>query len=184
MVAQVPGALDHIPDGFFRRSPSCGTRPVRGPGRATRDLPDHDGRRMTAVLSSHCRDWSDQAVPWRSSPLARRDRSATTAAAAHARGRALLGPGTPGIPSPRSRWLTRWACLLQARLQAALARALAPGSRSRTRDSRSAGPVLPVGNGEALAREIPVARLVVLEHAATVIPRRGAGDVAAAMLDL
>ena len=42
----------------------------------------------------------------------------------------------------------------------------------------------PVGNGEALAREIPGARLLVLEHAATVIPDAAAGDVAAAMLEL
>jgi pimeloyl-ACP methyl ester carboxylesterase len=40
----------------------------------------------------------------------------------------------------------------------------------------------PVGNGEALAREIPSARLLVLERAATAIPEIAAGEVAAAML--
>jgi pimeloyl-ACP methyl ester carboxylesterase len=42
----------------------------------------------------------------------------------------------------------------------------------------------PVGNGEALAREVPVARLLVLEQAATAIPDAATGEVAAAMLAL
>jgi hypothetical protein len=41
-----------------------------------------------------------------------------------------------------------------------------------------------VGNGEALAREIPGARLLVLERGATAIPDAAAGEVAAAMLAL
>jgi pimeloyl-ACP methyl ester carboxylesterase len=45
-------------------------------------------------------------------------------------------------------------------------------------------PFFPVGNGETLAREMPGARLLVLEHAATAIPDAAAGDVAAAMLEL
>jgi pimeloyl-ACP methyl ester carboxylesterase len=45
-------------------------------------------------------------------------------------------------------------------------------------------PFFPVGNGEALAREIPGARLLVLERAATAIPDAVAGEVAAAMLAL
>ena len=45
-------------------------------------------------------------------------------------------------------------------------------------------PFFPVGNGEALAREIPGARLLVLEPAATAIPDAVAGEVAAAMLAL
>ncbi|SEP42087.1 alpha/beta fold hydrolase [Amycolatopsis saalfeldensis] len=42
----------------------------------------------------------------------------------------------------------------------------------------------PVGNGEALAREIPNARLLVLEEASTAIPETAAGEVAEAMLAL
>lgn len=42
----------------------------------------------------------------------------------------------------------------------------------------------PVGNGEALAREIPGARFLVLEQAATAIPGASVDDVAAAMLAL
>jgi pimeloyl-ACP methyl ester carboxylesterase len=45
-------------------------------------------------------------------------------------------------------------------------------------------PFFPVGNGEAIAREIPGARLLVLEQAATAIPDAAAGQVAAAMLSL
>ena len=45
-------------------------------------------------------------------------------------------------------------------------------------------PFFPVGNGEALAREIPGARLLVLEQAATAIPDAAAGEVATAMLAL
>jgi pimeloyl-ACP methyl ester carboxylesterase len=42
----------------------------------------------------------------------------------------------------------------------------------------------PVGNGEAIAREVPGARLLVLEEAATAIPVAAAGEVAEAMLAL
>jgi pimeloyl-ACP methyl ester carboxylesterase len=42
----------------------------------------------------------------------------------------------------------------------------------------------PVGNGEAIAREIPGAGLLVLEEAATAIPDAAAGEVAEAMLAL
>jgi pimeloyl-ACP methyl ester carboxylesterase len=45
-------------------------------------------------------------------------------------------------------------------------------------------PFFPVGNGEALAREIPGARLLVLERASTAIPDGAAAEVATAMLDL
>jgi pimeloyl-ACP methyl ester carboxylesterase len=45
-------------------------------------------------------------------------------------------------------------------------------------------PFFPVGNGEAIAREIPAARLLVLEEAATAIPDAAAGEVAEAMLAL
>ncbi|MGW0291908.1 alpha/beta fold hydrolase [Streptomyces tuirus] len=42
----------------------------------------------------------------------------------------------------------------------------------------------PVGNGEAIAREIPGARLLVLEEAATAIPDTAADEVTEAMLTL
>jgi pimeloyl-ACP methyl ester carboxylesterase len=42
----------------------------------------------------------------------------------------------------------------------------------------------PVGNGEAIAREVPGARLLVLEEAATAIPDPATGEVAEPMLAL
>lgn len=45
-------------------------------------------------------------------------------------------------------------------------------------------PFFPVGNGEALAREIPDARLLVLQQAATAIPIVAADEIASAMLEL
>jgi pimeloyl-ACP methyl ester carboxylesterase len=45
-------------------------------------------------------------------------------------------------------------------------------------------PFFPVGNSEALARQIPGARLLVLERASRAIPDAAAGEVATAMLDL
>jgi pimeloyl-ACP methyl ester carboxylesterase len=45
-------------------------------------------------------------------------------------------------------------------------------------------PFFPVGNGEAIAREIPGSRLLLLEEAATAIPDAAAGEVAEAMLAL
>jgi pimeloyl-ACP methyl ester carboxylesterase len=45
-------------------------------------------------------------------------------------------------------------------------------------------PFFPVGNGEALAKEIPGARLLLLEQAATAIPDAATGEVAAAMREL
>jgi len=43
-------------------------------------------------------------------------------------------------------------------------------------------PFFPVGNGEAIARAIPGARLLILEKAATAIPGATVGEVAEAML--
>src|SRR5699024_9556133 len=45
-------------------------------------------------------------------------------------------------------------------------------------------PFFPVGNGEALAREIPGARLLVLEGASTVVPDSDSAALAEAMADL
>ncbi len=45
-------------------------------------------------------------------------------------------------------------------------------------------PFFPVGNGQALAREIPGARLLVLDSASTVIAQRAANDVSTGMLAL
>ena len=72
----------------------------------------------------------------------------------------------------------------QARLQAALAERLSGLAIPALVVHGRRDPFFPVGNGEALAREIPGARLLVLERAATAIPDAAAGEVAAAMLAL
>jgi len=64
-----------------------------------------------------------------------------------------------------------------------------PANDSRLAQLSSFGPLtenpfFPVGNGEAIARAIPGARLLVLEDAATAIPDAAAGEVAEAMLTL
>jgi pimeloyl-ACP methyl ester carboxylesterase len=45
-------------------------------------------------------------------------------------------------------------------------------------------PFFPIGNGEALARETPEARLIVLEDASTAVPARNIPEVAAVMAEL
>ena len=47
-----------------------------------------------------------------------------------------------------------------------------------------ADPFFPVGNGEALAAQIPGARLLVLDDMGTALPDAAADEVAAAMLGL
>ena len=45
-------------------------------------------------------------------------------------------------------------------------------------------PFFPVGNGEAIAREIPGARLLVLENASTAVPAADVPEVVTAMVGL
>ena len=88
-------------------------------------------------------------------------------------------------PSPRYRWRTSMGMVF-AKLNCK--------PRWRERLSEIAIPTLvvhgrrdpffPVGNGRALAREIPGARLLILKTAATAIPSVAADEVAAAMLAL
>jgi pimeloyl-ACP methyl ester carboxylesterase len=178
MVVQV-AALDH-PDGFSALT-VVGTRPV-APGRVDDDLPDHDKATMDRLFSRSMPDWSDRA-----------------AVADHAAaGAEVLGddpavarttaeriwdrtPGTEpavqlanqiGMVFSKLNCRPRW----RERLPELAIPALVVHGR---RD-----PFFPVGNAEALAREIPDARLLVLERAATAIPDAAAGEVAAAMLAL
>ena len=118
------------------------------------------------------------APPWRSSPRVGAEILGNDPAAAHAISPTVSGPerrGTqPAVPDRRTRsaWCSPGfipAALALERLPELANPALVVHGR---RD-----PFFPVGNGEALAREIPDARLLVLDHAATAIPdlarRRG-----------
>jgi pimeloyl-ACP methyl ester carboxylesterase len=178
MVAQV-AALDH-PGGFSALT-LAGTRPV-APGRVDDDLPDHDGATMERLFSRPMPDWSDRA-----------------AVAAHAAaGAAILGddptaartaaeriwdrsPGTEPAVQMANQLGTVFARLdCKPRWREPLPELAIPALVVHGRRD----PFFPVGNAEALAREIPAARLLVLERASRAIPDAAAGEVAAAMLAL
>jgi pimeloyl-ACP methyl ester carboxylesterase len=178
MVAQV-AALDY-PDAFSALT-LAGTRPV-APGRVDEDLPDHDAATMERLFSRPMPDWSDRAAVAEfatagaeilgNDPVAARataeriwDRTPTTEPAVQmANQMAMVFSKLDCQP----RWRERLSEL-------AIPTLVIHGRRD---------PFFPVGNGEALAREIPDARLLVLERAATAIPDAAASEVAAAMLAL
>jgi len=178
MVAQV-AALDH-PDAFSALT-LAGTRPV-APGPVDDDLPDHDAATMDRLFAGPEPDWSDRAAVADHAAAAAEilgddpDTARRTAA--------RIWDRTPGTETAvqtanqlgmvfsrldcRPRWRERLPGL-------AIPTLVVHGRRD---------PFFPVGNGEALAREIPGARLLVLEEAATAIPDAAADEVAAAMLAL
>ena len=178
MVAQV-AALDH-PEAFSALT-LVGTRPV-APGPVDDDLPDHDAATMDRLFSRSMPDWSD--------------RDAVTEYAAG--GAEILGDDPAAARAVAERIWDRTPGTLPAvqmanQLGTVFAR-LDCEPRWRERLGELAMPALvvhgrrdpffPVGNGEALAREIPGARLLILERASTAIPDAAAGEVATAMLDL
>ncbi len=178
MVAQV-AALDH-PE-VFSALTLVGTRPV-APGPVDDDLPDHDPATMGRLFSRPMPDWSDRDAVARyaagSAEILGNDPAAAREVAEH------IWDRTPGT-SP--------AVQLANQLGTVFAR-LDCTPRWRERLTELAMPTLvvhgrrdpffPVGNGEALAREIPGARLLVLEQASTAIPAAATDEVVAAMLAL
>ncbi|MFL4474721.1 alpha/beta fold hydrolase [Paeniglutamicibacter sp. MACA_103] len=178
MVAQI-AALDH-PEAFSALT-LVGTRPV-APGRVDQDLPDHDQATMGKLFSRSGPDWSDRDAvadyAAESAQILGNDPAAARAVAAR------IWDRTPsGLPAVhmanqlgivfskldcKPRWRERLASL-------ALPTLVVHGRRN---------PFFPIGNGEALAREIPEARLLVLDESSTAIPDSAADEVAAAMLEL
>ncbi|MEU6458953.1 alpha/beta hydrolase [Streptomyces sp. NPDC047065] len=178
MVAQV-AALDH-PEAFSALT-LAGTRAV-APGPPDDDLPDHDAATMSRLFAHPMPDWTD------------REAVAEFAAA----GAAILGDDpdaarttaarvwdrTPGT-APPVQLANQLGMVFSALDCAPRWRERLPGIAIPTlvvhgrRD-----PFFPVGNAEAIAREIPGARLLVLEDAATAIPDTSAAEVAGAMLAL
>ncbi|MFD5800282.1 alpha/beta fold hydrolase [Streptomyces sp. NPDC127020] len=178
MVAQV-AALDH-PQAFSALT-LVGTRAV-APGPPDDDLPDHDAATMSRLFAHPMPDWTD------------REAVAEFAAA----GAAILGDDpdaarttaarvwdrTPGT-APAVQLANQLGMVFSALDCAPRWRERLPGLAIPTlvvhgrRD-----PFFPVGNAEAIAREIPGARLLVLEDAATAIPGASADEVAGAMLAL
>lgn len=178
MVAQI-AALDH-PDAFSALT-LVGTRPV-APGPVDDDLPDHDQAAMKQRFELPKPDWSDRA-------------SVAEFAAAGAEvfgddpeeARATAGrifdrtPGTTRAVQTANQLGMVFASLDCApRWRERLAGLSLPTLVVHGRGNR----FFPVGNGEALARDIPGAQLLVLEQAATAIPAAAADEVAAAMLAL
>ena len=178
MVAQV-AALNH-PDAFSALTLAA-TRPV-APGPVDHDLPDHDATIMDRLFSRPMPDWSDRgavteyaaeaAAILGDDPVAARavagrkwDRTPSTAPAVQMANQ--LGVVFSKLDC-RPRWREQLAELAMPAL-------VVHGRRD---------PFFPVGNGEALAREIPGARLLVLDSASTAIPHASANDVATAMLAL
>jgi pimeloyl-ACP methyl ester carboxylesterase len=178
MVAQV-AALDH-PDAFSALT-LAGTRPV-APGPVDDDLPDHDPSTMGRLFSRPMPDWSDRVAVAEFAAGAAEILGDDPAAARTAAERKW--DRTPG---------TAPAVQLANQLGSVFARLdCTPRWRERLAEldlptlvvHGRRDPFFPVGNGEALARQIPGARLLVLERAARAIPDADAGVVAAAMLAL
>ncbi|MFF3071251.1 alpha/beta fold hydrolase [Kitasatospora sp. NPDC057904] len=178
MVAQV-AALDH-PKAFSALT-LVGTRPV-APGPVDDDLPDHDPATRERRFALALPDWSDRAAVAQYAAAGAEIRG-DDPAAARTRAERIFDrtPGTApavqmanqlGMVFARLDCTPRW----RERLGEIAVPALVVHGR---RD-----PFFPVGNGEALAREIPGARLLVLEEAATALPDTTAEEVAAAMLTL
>ncbi|MFF2660682.1 alpha/beta fold hydrolase [Kitasatospora sp. NPDC058032] len=178
MVAQV-AVLDH--PGAFSALTLVGTRPV-APGPVDDDLPDHDPATMSRLFARPMPDWADReavaAFAAAGAEIRGDDPAAARAVAARVWDR------TPGTTPPVQ--LANQLGLVFSGLDCA------PRWRERLREIAAPAlvvhgrrdPFFPVGNGEALAREIPGARLLVLDEAATAIPGTAVGEVAAAMLAL
>jgi pimeloyl-ACP methyl ester carboxylesterase len=178
MVAQV-AALDH--SAAFSALTLVGTRPV-APGPVDDDLPDHDQATMSRVFDLAMPDWAD-AVAVADFAAARAQIRGDDAAAARAVA-ARVWDRTPGN-APAIQMANQLGTMFR-RLDCA------PRWRERLPDIEvptlvvhgRRDPFFPVGNGEAIARAIPGARILMLEHAATMIPDVAAGEIAAAMLAL
>nr|WP_223245612.1 alpha/beta hydrolase [Streptomyces sp. CBMA156] len=178
MVAQV-AVLDR--PGAFSALTLAGTRPV-APGPPDDDLPDHDRATMSRLFARPMPDWTDREAVAEFAAAGAEIRGDDPVAARTTAAR--VWDRTPGTAPPVQ--LANQLGLVFSRLDCAPRwRERLPGIAVPTlvvhgrRD-----PFFPVGNGEALAREIPGARLLVLDEAATAIPDAAAGEVAGAMLTL
>lgn len=178
MVAQV-AALDH--PAAFSALTLVGTRPV-APGPVDADLPDHDATTMERLFARPMPDWSDRDAvadfAAGSAQILGDDPAAARALAARVWDRT---PGTAPVVQMADQLGTVFARLdCRPRWRERLADLAMPVLVVHGRRD----PFFPVGNAEALAREIPQARLLVLEQAARAIPAAEVDAVAAAMLGL
>ncbi len=177
MVAQV-AALDH-PDAFSALT-LAGTRPV-APGPVDDDLPDHDAATMDRLLSRPMPDWSDRTAVGHfvaaGAEILGNDPVAARAIAERIWDRT---PGTkPAVQMANQMGMVFAKLDCKPRWRERLPGLAVPTLVVHGRRD----PFFPIGNGEALAREIPGARLLVLERASNAIPDAAVGEVAAAMLE-
>jgi pimeloyl-ACP methyl ester carboxylesterase len=178
MVAQV-AVLDH--PGAFSALTLAGTRPV-APGPPDNDLPDHDQATMRRLFARPMPAWTDREAvadfaaargeilgddPSTARAIAARiwDRTPDTAPP-------VQMANQMGMVFSKLDCKPRWRERLP---EIAVPTLVVHGRRD---------PFFPIGNGEAIAREIPGGRLLVLAEAATSIPDAAAGEVAEAMLAL
>ena len=178
MVAQV-AALDH-PDAFSALT-LAGTRPV-APGPVDDDLPDHDAATMKRLFSRSMPDWSDRAAVAEfaasGAEILGNDPAAARATAERIWNRT---PGTePAVQMANQMAIVFAKLNCKPRWRERLPELAIPTLVVHGRRD----PFFPVGDGQALAREIPGAQLLVLEQAATAIPDAATDEVAAAMLAL
>jgi pimeloyl-ACP methyl ester carboxylesterase len=178
MVAQV-AALDH--PGRFSALTLAGTRVV-APGPPDDDLPDHDQATMSRLFARSMPDWTDRQAVAQFAAVAAEILGDDPVAARAVSGR--IWDRTPSTAPPvqmanqmgmvfskldcKPRWRERLSEIKVPTL-------VVHGRRD---------PFFPIGNGEAIMREIPGARLLVLDNAATAIPDGSAQEVAEAMLSL
>jgi pimeloyl-ACP methyl ester carboxylesterase len=178
IVAQV-AALDH-PNAFSALT-LAGTRPV-APGPVDEDLPDHDAPTMDRLFSRPMPDWSDRTAVAEyaagGADILGDEPAVVRAAAKRSRDRTPKGEPAVQMANQLGMVFAKLDC--KPRWRERLPELAIPALVVHGRRD----PFFPVGNGEALAREIPGARLLVLEHAATAIPDVAAGKVAAVMLEL
>jgi pimeloyl-ACP methyl ester carboxylesterase len=178
MVAQV-AALDH-PDAFAALT-LVGTRAV-APGKVDADLPDHDAATMKRLFARPMPDWSDRAAVAAfaadGAELLGNDPAAARATAERVWDRT---PGTePAVQAANHLGMVFAKLNCRPRWRERLPELTLPVLVVHGRRD----PFFPVGNAEALAREIAGARLLVLDEASTAIPDAAAGEVAEAMLAL
>jgi pimeloyl-ACP methyl ester carboxylesterase len=178
MVAQV-AALDH--PGSFSALTLIGTRPV-APGPVDSDLPDHEAATMKKLFSRPGPDWSDREAVAEfiaaGAEVRGDDPDAARATAARIWDRSqgtearIQTANQLGMVFSKLDCKPRWRERLP---ELAIPTLVVHGRRD---------PFFPIGNGEALAREIPNARLLVLEEASTAIPEAATNQLSTAMLEL
>ncbi|HJZ03788.1 MAG TPA: alpha/beta hydrolase, partial [Streptosporangiaceae bacterium] len=178
MVAQV-AVLDH--PGAFAALTLVGTRAV-APGPPDDDLPDHDQATMSRLFARPMPDWTDREAVAEfaaaGAEILGDDPVAARAIAARIWDRT---PGTaPAVQMANQMRMVFSRLDCKPRWRERLPEIEVPTLVVHGRRNR----FFPVGNGEAIAREIPGARLLILKEAATAIPDAAVGEVTEAMLTL